>query len=319
MIATIFDTNAYLNLVSQKNFNEVREFVQRLKDAEASQRYCAYIYPTVAQELLAHMLDKQPICKPTYTYTKACMAIYAHCSDKKLNNYRMAPLHELQIAHAYWGTDVKQYKETQTAMCNLLFEIEQHPNCRTVAKYKKQLQQIKDFTHEAENGYVITIETIKKTILAQNPQYKDWATFLADPKNRNKVTGYVNSPKLKDDLAAGMIYAIAFDLQKKGYPQPDQQQISQAVNIYMKDCAASLELQQMLFSHWDDPNFDFGRADRVNTIWDLKILSSVGHKINNQDDILLVTSDKKMIEAAQRAMPTCKICKYKDYLSVLGL
>ena len=218
MIATIFDTNAYLNMVSQKDFEDVRVFVQQLKDAESAQGYMAYIYPTVAQELLSHLLDRQPICKPQYSYTKACMAIYAHCSDKKQNNFRMAPLHELHIAHAYWGIDVKPYIETQTSFCNLLFEIEQQPNCRTVAKYKKQLKQIKDFTHEAEREYVAKIEEIKETILTQHPQYKDWASFLADPKNRNKVTGYVSSPQLKKLLASAMIYAVALDLHKKGYP-----------------------------------------------------------------------------------------------------
>ena len=59
MIATIFDTNAYLNMVSQKDFEDVRVFVQQLKDAESAQGYMAYIYPTVAQELLSHLLDRQ--------------------------------------------------------------------------------------------------------------------------------------------------------------------------------------------------------------------------------------------------------------------
>lgn len=319
MIATIFDTNAYLNLVSQKNFEEVRDFVQRLKSAEVAQGYRAFIYPTVAQELLAHMLDKQPICKPTYTYTKTCVAIYSHCSDSKQNYFRTAPLHELQIAHAYWGIDVKPYIDTQMSYGKLLSEIERQPNCKTVAKYKKQLQQIKDFTRDAESTYVESIEEIKRLVLQAHPGYADWASFLADKNNKNAVTGYVNSPALKRHLAKSMIYALVIDMQAKGCRIPSKGQIEGAIDIYMQDCASSLELQQMLFSHWDDPNFDFGRPERVNTIWDLKILSCVGHRLNNQDEILLVTSDKKMLEAARRTMPTCKICKYEEYLVQLGL
>ena len=323
MIATIFDTNAYLNLVSQKNFNEVRAFVQQLKDAEAAQGYMAYIYPTVAQELLSHLLDKQPICKPTYTYTKACVAIYSHCSDKASNTYRMSPLQELQIAHSYWGIDVKTYLDTQTSICNLLFEIERNPSCRTIFKRKLPLQQNKNFILNAEKEFANGIEEIKQKILASAPKYATWKDYLADKNNRNAVTGYVNSPQLKTFLAFSMIYAIVFDLQNKGMVVPTQQQIDQAVNIYIQDCAASLELQQMLFSHWDDPNFNFGRPDRINTIWDAKVLSCVGHKLLTGngvgDDILLVTSDGKMIEAAKRAMPSSKICSYKDYLKLLGM
>lgn len=323
MIATIFDTNAYLNLVSQKDFDEVRSFVQNIKDAEAQKGYIAYIYPTVAEELLSHLLDKQSICKPTYTYTKACVAIYAHCSDKTSNSYRMSPLQELQIAHAYWGINNQIAVGTQTTICNLLYEIERNPNCRTINKYKLTLQQIKDFILEAEQSFVDGIEEVKQNILSQNSQYATWQDYLSDKKNRNAVTGYVNSPQLKKLLATSMIYAIAIDLQNKGIPSPNQQQIVKAIKIYMKDCAASLELQQILFSHWDDPNFQFGRPDRVNTIWDAKVLSCAGHKLqtgNGQgDEILLVTTDGNMITAAKRAIPNCKICTYNEYLNLLGL
>ena len=323
MIATILDTNAYLNLVCQKDFDEVRTFVQNIKDAEAAQGYKAYIYPTVAEELLSHLLDKQPICKPTYTYTKACVAIYSHCSDKASNSYRMSPLQELQIAHAYWGIDNQIALQTQTTVCNLLFEIERNPSCKTVNKYKLPLQQIKNFILEAEKTFVDGIEDIKQKILAKNPKYVTWSDYLADKKNRDAVTGYVNSPDLKIFLATSMIYAIAVDLRNKGISAPNQQQIEQAIKVYIQDNAASLELQQMLFSHWDDPNFNFGRPDRVNTIWDAKILSCVGHKLQTGngvgDDILLVTSDGNMIKAAKSAVPGCKICSFKDYLSMLGL
>lgn len=323
MTATIFDTNAYLNLVSKKDFDEVRSLVQNIKNAETAKGYVAYIYPTVAEELLSHLLDKQPLCKPTYTYTKACVAIYAHCSDKASNSYRMSPLQELQIAHMYWGINNQIAVNTQKTIGNLLYEIESNPNCRTVNKYKLPLQQIKDFILDAEQSFVDSIEGIKQNILSQNSQYATWHEYLSDKKNRNAVTGYVNSPQLKELLATSMISAIAIDLQNKGISSPNQQQIIQAINIYMQDCAASLELQQMLFSHWDDPNFQFGRPDRVNTIWDAKVLSCVGHKLqtgNGQgDEILLVTTDGNMITAAKRAIPNCKICTYNDYLDLLGL
>ena len=319
MIASILDTNAYIKLVSKRNFDEVRSFVHEIKEAESRCGYIAYIYPTVAQELLSHLLDKQPICNPQYTYTKACMAIYDHCSDKELNQYRMSPFHELQIAHAYWGIDNKIVLETQKSICYILSEIEKNPNCRTIIKYRKQIEQIKKFTQEAEQEYIAGIAEIKQKILQQNSQYKDWNEFLSDKKNRDAVSGYVKSPGLREFLATAMIYAIAIDLHNKGYALPNKQSIDNAVKIYMQDCKASIELQMELFSHWDDPNFDFGRPDRVNTIWDLKVLSCAGHKLSNQDEILLVTDDKKMIRAAKDAIPNCKIFTYSEYMETIGV
>lgn len=43
MIATIFDTNAYIGLVSQKSFDEVRDLIRQLKRVEQSKGYVAYI------------------------------------------------------------------------------------------------------------------------------------------------------------------------------------------------------------------------------------------------------------------------------------
>lgn len=317
MIATIFDTNAYIGLVSQKSFDEVRDLIRQLKQVEQSKGYVAYINPTVAMELLSHLLDKHSMCSPSYTYTKACMAMYAHCADKEKNTYNITPLQEVQIANVYWGIENKVALETQKNIAYILSEIEQVPQCRTVRKYRKQLQQIRDFIQEAEVSYIKSIEDVKTFILQENPTYKDWQSYLADKKNRDDVTGYLNSPQLKKLLAKSMIYAIAIDLKNKGLPSPSADQIEKAIDIYLQDAAIPLELQQMILSHFDDSNYKFHLPHRVNMLWDSKILGVVGHKLQGKDEILLVTTDKDMQRAAKTVKSDSLIMSLPEYLKML--
>ena len=60
------------------------------------------------------------------------------------------------------------------------------------------------------------------------------------------------------------------------------------------------------------------KKKRWNWIWDILILFSCGNSTVNNKDVLLVTSDKDMLDAAISAGLSDKIMSLKEYLSVIG-
>ena len=53
------------------------------------------------------------------------------------------------------------------------------------------------------------------------------------------------------------------------------------------------------------------------TLWDEQILHLAGHTIGGVP-IMLVTTDGKMKECAQKVMPSCEIVTFADYLQLLN-
>lgn len=313
---TVFDTNAYLNLVSQKSFDEVRDFVERIKEAEASKGYHAYIHPVVSQELMYHLLDIQPE-NPTYTYTKACVALYNHCSNKETDQYFMAPYTELQRAHAYWNIENTVSIETEKALADILYDIENEPTDATVMSHRDALEKNKRFIDSAEQGYVHAIEDLKNDVLSKHPECKSWREYLSVKKNKDELTAHLNSVDFKRTLAVAAINAIVLELQMFGMRVPTIQQMEDAIDYYLEDAAASIELQCRIYRHLDNPDYQFDQPQRINMIWDSRILSILGHRIA-EEEILLVTSDNEMRTAAT-VMPHGHIMSYNDYLTTLGI
>ena len=149
-------------------------------------------------------------------------------------------------------------------------------------------------------------------------KHVDWKSYLADSNNKDFIHNFMNSVNLDQFLAKVMVQAMANDLQNKGLITLNDIQIKQAIEVYIESFPASLEIQRMIFSHWDDPNYNFGRPDRVNTIWDAKILSVVGRSINKHK-ILLITNDNDMRIASEKTTSGCLIMSLSEYLKILNL
>lgn len=73
----------------------------------------------------------------------------------------------------------------------------------------------------------------------------------------------------------------------------------------------------------DDPKFDVTKQERINQVWDQRILHVANQTINGEG-ILLVTSDKEMTKAVTETgkvpdslMSPGNVVKLSDYLSWL--
>ena len=108
-------------------------------------------------------------------------------------------------------------------------------------------------------------------------------------------------------------------INEQGYKiELTEEQIRNQIKTYRESYQASLNLRVWFFSQLVNGGFDLNSNSRTNFLWDELILHFVGRKCNG-DEILLVTSDKKMNEAAKKANQNVLIKTYDEYLNYIGM
>lgn len=307
-----FDSNGYRNFVKGKTLSDITTEVQQLRAQEAAKGYVPFICPTVAMELISHLLDS-PQSTSFGSCLKACQAMYLHCGNT--TQFRILPLPEVQIAKEYFGIADTHAIQNETEIGQILFQLSQSPTQTTIQANFQNIQRIKQFIRNAEQTYSDQVLQFMQGI---DPQAQRWNFFQNNQSKRNQFLKEIRSANFKLITAKAMLMAIALTLQAKGYllPSPTPQEFQNQIQNYIDSYATSLLYRQRCWEQFITPNYNISQKSRANAIWDEYILHFIGHRINGED-ILLVTDDKKMIEAARSIDPNALIYTYKDYIQSL--
>jgi hypothetical protein len=97
MEIVIFDTNAYLNLSSDKDFSELETDVQNFKLIEQRENISALMHPIVIKELLYHVAGERD--EMHEKALKALKAMFLHCGDT--NHFSILADFDLQLSN-FW-------------------------------------------------------------------------------------------------------------------------------------------------------------------------------------------------------------------------
>lgn len=308
----VFDTNAYRKFVEGKDLGVIQQEIDAMMAQEKAKGYVAFMSTTVGEELLSHMKDGEDN-RHFKSCLKAVQAIYRHTGDA--NAFRLVPLPETQIAMEFFRVNNKKSINVQKVVGNVLFNIANDPTLETIKKYDSEIQQIIDYVNGAENTLSNEIELMMNSI---DPAYSDWTLFKDDESNRTKWLNFVRSDNFKLQTAFAFLVALCYDLESQGaqLKTMSKDDIKAQVDQYMTSYAAPLELRK----YWMEQlvgHFDLTKNSRANFLWDERILYQAGHAIGGVP-IMLVTTDGKMKECAQKVMPTCEIVTFADYLQLLN-
>ncbi len=308
----VFDTNAYRDLVSQVPIEEVESLMNRLLQLEQAHNIQAMMCSITAEEILGHLLDDEQ----TRTYKsciKATKAMYMHCGDEK--QFRVVPSPQTQIASEYFGVHSHKFENTQIALGQLAFFISKDLTKANVNANILQLTKVKQHLLASEQELADAVLQMGKKI---DPNYIDWNLFKGDESMRTKYLNYVRSELFRKEVAAGVLCAIAINLDAEGLiTMPTSEQVDNMIKTYMKSYEASLNMQQYFYELVLQPDFDIATNSHANFLWDIQILHLVNHSINNED-ILLVTSDKAMLRQANKAIED-KVMDFNEYRKYIGL
>lgn len=312
MIVT-FDTNAYRNLVSHTSLKDAKSKIQKIKILESKKNIKPMMCTTVAMELLSHLADV-PGTRSYNSCLNASQVMYIHCGNS--SNFRLLPQPETQIAYEYFNIQHQKFIDTQTAIGQILYAISQNPCEGTVNQYNNDIRNIKQFITDAEQKLITEVEEMCKT-LDSTFSFSNWTLFNNDDAKRKQYLKYINSEAFQIHTASAYLAALACKLETEGYIiNLSSNQINAQIKSYIQSYQTSLNFRAWFFSQLVNGQFDLNSNSRTNFLWDELILHFIGHKCNGED-ILLVTSDKKMNEATKRINPNALIKTYEEYLDYI--
>ena len=288
----VFDTNAYHNLVFEKTNEEVDKTIHEIVRRQEELGIISLMSTTVARELICHLFDNG-VFDENGDCTKAIRAIYEHCGN--IETYNLVPLPETQLSRELFGINNTKAEEQQKAVAEIAFNVFKNPTIDNINHYLYNIEKIRKHNDEAECAFENMLSIIKGISLPSG------ATF-------SKIA---NSEIFKMETATAYICALAVDLgiitsndiRADGSKTIVPSIIIEKAEEYLKRYPAPIEMRSSLIAKLDMPNFNPSKKERLNQIWDEQILHLVNHQIEGTP-IILVTSDKGMISAANKVCPT---------------
>lgn len=312
----LFDTNAYRDLCSPKNSFDSKTVIDKICKAEQKKGYKAYMSTTVALELMYHLQDPKK-WNSYRSCVKAAPAMYLHCKEDD-NTFRLIPLPEVQIAQAYLGVDNQVSKNTQIGIGQIFYDLTVMTPESVLQKHAENIQRAHDFITQAEMAIACEVDMY---LTLTDPNYThDWNPFKNDESSRTKYLNLVRSEEFANNSAVAMIYAVADMLNRKNtqVALPTGQHLVNLIRMYKQDYAVSNLFRKRFFEYAANGGFNITQDSRANYRWDEFILQCAGHSIN-REQIMIVTSDTKMLSAITDTNSSYPCKRLVDYLLHIGI
>ena len=310
------DTNFYRKIVEEitiKDMWKVGAIVKELTKAERKKGIRAMMGSIAASELLSHLLD-DPTSRDYRSCLKACKVMYGHCKEDE-NSFSLLPSPQTQIAMEYFGQINQLAINTQQTLGRVMSQIAKNPNCKTITKFSSELTQVKNHIQSTEQCLINEVLLMCKQI---DPSYTDWHLFVGNKKKRAAYLSFIRSQTFMEQTACAMLVAVNMQLTQQGLLPQTPVVTQNMVSTFIRSYQVALSLREYFFSQFLNPGFDLTTKSRANFLWDEQILYFVGKQVENED-IILLTSDNKMCDAAQNCGVRDKVRKYDEYIEELGI
>ncbi|QEM06425.1 hypothetical protein DIU31_023995 [Mucilaginibacter rubeus] len=313
MAKVIFDTNGYRNLVSTKTFEEIDDCIALIKVKEKENDIETMFSPIVAQELLAHLADKND--NAFDRCLRANKAMYLHNGDRAQVN--MFPMFEALLAHMYFNDTPAKRIETYNAIAQISMHLALNPNEATFAIFHDKLQTIKASVDMGEAGFVDGMfQFVKQT----DPAATDWMPFRNDPKKRQKLLTGLRSDGASYEIAKGYIFMTHINLIENGHSNIySAEQITDFSKSVLEKFPEPIALFKTVIENLVNSDFPLDQASRANFVWDIALMFGAGkHSIGN-DKLYFVTGDKAIINTAIRQGSGTSVLTLQEYLDYIGV
>ena len=310
------DTNFYRKIVegiSTKDMWMVNAIVKELTKTEKKKGIRAMMGSIAASELLSHLQDN-PKSRDYRSCLKACKVMYGHCEVSE-NSFNLLPSPQTQIAKEYFGKINQSAINTQQIIGGVMSQIAKKPNGETIKKFSNELSQIKNHIQSTEQCLINEVLGMCKQI---DPSYTNWHLFVGDKNKRTAYLKFVGSQAFREQTAYAMLVAVNMQLTQQGLLPQTPIVTQNMVNTFISSYQVALSLRVFFFSQFLNPGFDLSTKSRANFLWDEQILHFVGKQVDNED-IILLTSDTKMCDAAHNCGVRDKVMKYDEYVQELGV
>lgn len=307
----IFDSNAYRHFTSGKSFSQIETDIQRILELERDNNLISLINPIVLYELLAHLGD--PADNAFDRCLKAVKALYLHNGDSK--EFRTLVDPELMLCYSFFLKTIKSREDTITGIGQIAAAISANPTSDTTEKYKDKLEKIREYVYQTEINFATDM---LNAIRELDPLSTNWQLFANDPKRRGDYISYLRSEAFSLHVGVGVMMRIYLLL-----VEHDLETFDPAINLiprakqYAIQFNASIELYREVYMRLIGSDFNLFDKSRVNFIWDIHLMLSVGDQKIQTSQVNFVTHDKAILKAAEVTGHKYKILTLAEYLEYI--
>jgi len=313
MAKVIFDTNGYRNLVAYKTFAEIDEYITLIKTKEKENDIQTMFSPIVAQELLAHLADKND--NAFDRCLRANKAMYLHNGDAQIAN--MFPMFEVLLAQIYFNDQPGKRLETYNAIAQISMHLAMNPSEATFAIFHDKLQTIKASVDLGEAGF---IDGMFRFVKQTDPSATDWMPFRNDAAKRQKLLKGLRSDAASFEIAKGYVFMTHYTLIENGHTNLyTAEQISNFSKSVTEKFPEPIALFKTVIENLVNSDFPLDEASRANFIWDIALMFGVGKHSIGDDKLYFVTGDKAIIRAAIKQGSGTAVLTLEEYLEYIGV
>jgi hypothetical protein len=313
-IAVVFDTNSYRNFVRGMSSDEVLEVIGDLKRVESKKNICPFGITIVGLEMLANL------CEGDLGFNfKDCLngliAMSNHCYDEKDNEPRIVSPPYLNLTRSFFNMVPKNYEDGVKNIAGVIHDfkidykkaLEHHEKTSTFLKIKNYFDKEElQFSTEI----IKLIDSAKTEVRTKYPR-------IDSRQFRIKLLDFFVNGPYEPLIAIAIIYEIALSLQ------------IQLQKIETLDMAKSMHQEFPLsvgFYKWISYKIIEGNIDmqsktskekRWNWLWDYQVTFLINNHTIDNKDVILVTSDKDIIEMLDSFGYKNKVLTLTEYLDYI--
>lgn len=227
--------------------------------------------------------------------------MYAHSGDAV--QYGLVPTPEVQLARDLFKTKDTKGMKTGEAIVEIAYRLYNSPTKETIDLLQHNIQDIIKYNKVVEDSMA------------------DFLRELARMWRESKDSETSKATQVKDSQSLAFLIEIA---NKHGIqcPQGDYDKVKvffePYIQNYQQQYPVPLQMMVDFCKKCTDPHFIPDKPERVNQVWDQRILHVAGQCIKGKP-IILVTDDKAMLEAANNSEPSTSASAAIAIFSQIGI
>jgi hypothetical protein len=312
--AVVFDTNSYRQFVNGKTREQALEEIRYLKHLENNNNIKAFGLLVVGMEMLGNLVEGEGGFN--FTDCKNGIEVMSnHCFDEAHQAPRIIPQPYLHISRAFFSTVQPEAEQNAKNMGGVIndFRIDSQ---QAVSSHHSTgtFNNIKNYIDQEEANFAVLIEQLidaaRQAILKKHPN-------IAKKDLRIKLLDYIQNGSFEPSCAMAMIIAVA---QKIGTKLEHDTLIEKAMELNL-ELPLSVGFYTWICHKIVNENIDMqskaSREKRWNWQWDYQVSFLMSPHTINDRELILVTSDKDIINMLHTYGYRNKVATIQEYISLL--
>lgn len=327
-LAVIFDTNAYRSLAHNRSVEQVLNSIAGFRQAEVKKDIQAFGAIITGMELLAHLAEGEGD-KSYATCLSALVGMAHHCFDENINDIRITPMPSYHFARIYFSLPDQVDRDVKN-MGGVIrdFKVDFEKALKFHAA-NSAFKDIDDWINGKEelfaNGVIKQIEGLAVEVQAQHKKRQMEAINSGSGKQIEDLTQEeLEQEQLKFLKEAFPPYYALVTIgalgKVLGIDIPPEQEKDRADSLLL-NFPTHIGFNQWVFETVIKKKIDMqslrSQSERWNWLWDSWIAFLVSNSTLSGRKVILVTSDRAIVEVLGRCGFSDRVYSLDDYRKFL--